>query len=102
MLAFAGAMGAVLVTWVIGGRGLRSSTATLILAGVAVAALLTSVQTFLSTAVVAGLHRAGLHLVARFTRERQLEFGHVGASLRGGVRRHLRRRRKGARRDERR
>jgi iron complex transport system permease protein len=46
-LAFAGAMIAVIATWVIGGRGLRSSTATLILAGVAVASLLTSVQTFL-------------------------------------------------------
>jgi iron complex transport system permease protein len=47
LLAFIGAMGAVIVTWVIGGRGLHSSSATLILAGVAVAALLTSVQTFL-------------------------------------------------------
>ncbi|MGP8008742.1 MAG: FecCD family ABC transporter permease [Acidimicrobiales bacterium] len=46
-LAFVGAMIAVAFTWIIGGRGLRSSTATLILAGVAVAALLTSVQTFL-------------------------------------------------------
>jgi len=46
-LAFVGAMVAVVVTWVIGGRGLRSSTSTLILAGVAVAALLTSSQTFL-------------------------------------------------------
>jgi iron complex transport system permease protein len=47
LLAFGGAMIAVVVTWVIGGRGLRSSTSTLILAGVAVAALLTSSQTFL-------------------------------------------------------
>jgi iron complex transport system permease protein len=47
LLAFGGAMVAVVVTWVIGGRGLRSSTSTLILAGVAVAALLTSSQTFL-------------------------------------------------------
>lgn len=46
-LAFAGAMGAVIVTWLIGGRTMRSNTATLILAGVAVAALLTSAQTFL-------------------------------------------------------
>lgn len=46
-LAFGGAMGAVAVTWIIGGRGLRSSTSTLILAGVAVASLLTSAQTFL-------------------------------------------------------
>lgn len=47
LLAFGGAMVAVIVTWMIGGRGLRSSTSTLILAGVAVAALFTSSQTFL-------------------------------------------------------
>jgi iron complex transport system permease protein len=47
LLAFAGAMAAVSVTWLIGGRSMRSNTATLILAGVAVAALLTSAQTFL-------------------------------------------------------
>lgn len=47
LLAFAGALMAVTVTWTIGGRGLRSSAATLILAGVAVAALLTSLQTYL-------------------------------------------------------
>jgi iron complex transport system permease protein len=47
ILAFVGALLAVAVTWLIGGRGLRSSTATLILAGVAVAALFTSAQTFL-------------------------------------------------------
>jgi iron complex transport system permease protein len=47
ILAFGGAMIAVAFTWIVGGRGLRSSTATLILAGVAVASLLTSVQTFL-------------------------------------------------------
>jgi iron complex transport system permease protein len=47
ILAFGGAMIAVAVTWAIGGRGLRSSTATLILAGVAVASLFTSAQTFL-------------------------------------------------------
>jgi iron complex transport system permease protein len=47
LLAFAGALAAVGVTWAIGGRGLRSSAATLILAGVAVSALLTSMQTFL-------------------------------------------------------
>ncbi len=46
-LAFAGAMAAVIVTWLIGGRSIRSNTATLILAGVAVASLLTSAQTFL-------------------------------------------------------
>jgi iron complex transport system permease protein len=47
LLAFAGALGAVTVTWLIGGRSMRSNTATLILAGVAVASLLTSAQTFL-------------------------------------------------------
>ena len=47
LLAFGGAMIAVIVTWAIGGRGLRSSTSTLILAGVAVASLFTSAQTFL-------------------------------------------------------
>jgi iron complex transport system permease protein len=47
LLAFVGAMAAVAVTWLIGGRALRSNAATLILAGVAVAALLTSAQTFL-------------------------------------------------------
>lgn len=46
-LAFAGALVAVALTWFIGGRGLRTTTATLILAGVAMAALLTSAQTFL-------------------------------------------------------
>src|ERR1700689_743732 len=47
LMAFAGAMVAVSITWIIGGRGLRSSASTLILAGVAVAALLTSLQTYL-------------------------------------------------------
>lgn len=47
LLAFLGAMVAVACTWLIGGRGLRSSASTLILAGVAVSALLTSLQTFL-------------------------------------------------------
>jgi iron complex transport system permease protein len=47
LLAFVGAMAAVTVTWLIGGRALRSNVATLILAGVAVSALLTSAQTFL-------------------------------------------------------
>jgi iron complex transport system permease protein len=46
-LAFAGAILAVTLTWLIGGRGRSSSAATLILAGVAVSALLTSVQTYL-------------------------------------------------------
>lgn len=47
LLAFAGAMVAVTLTWVIGGRSMRSTTATLVLAGVAVSALFTSAQTFL-------------------------------------------------------
>lgn len=46
-LAFSGAMGAVVVTWLIGGSSLRTTPATLILAGVAVSALLTSAQTYL-------------------------------------------------------
>lgn len=46
-VAFLGALVAVTLTWVIGGRGLRSSAGTLILAGVAVSALLTSAQTYL-------------------------------------------------------
>lgn len=53
-LAFVGALGAVTVTWLIGGRNLRSNTATLILAGVAVASLLTSAQTFLQQQSSAG------------------------------------------------
>ncbi len=47
LLAFVGAMVAVTLTWVIGGRSIRSTTATLVLAGVAVSALFTSAQTFL-------------------------------------------------------
>ncbi len=47
LLAFVGATIAVVATWIIGGRGLGSTTTTLILAGVAMAALLTSLQTFL-------------------------------------------------------
>lgn len=47
LLAFAGAIIAVTLTWVIGGRRLRSTSATLVLAGVAVSALFTSAQTFL-------------------------------------------------------
>ncbi len=46
-LAFAGALGAVAITWIVGGRGVRSNTATLILAGVAISSLLASAQTFL-------------------------------------------------------
>lgn len=47
LLAFGGALVAVIVTWLVGGRGVNSGAATLILAGVAVSALLTSMQTFL-------------------------------------------------------
>lgn len=47
LVAFVGALVAVALTWTIGGRGLRSSAGTLILAGVAVSALLTSAQTYL-------------------------------------------------------
>src|SRR5579863_7386636 len=54
LLAFVGALVAVTVTWLIGGRSMRSNTATLILAGVAVASLLTSAQTFLQQQSSAG------------------------------------------------
>lgn len=47
LLAFAGAIAAVSATWLVGGRGLRTNSSTLILAGVAVSSLLTSAQTFL-------------------------------------------------------
>ncbi len=47
LLAFVGAMIAVTLTWTIGGRSMRSTSATLVLAGVAVSALFTSAQTFL-------------------------------------------------------
>jgi cobalamin transport system permease protein len=47
LLAFAGAIAAVVLTWTLGGHGLRANASTLILAGVAVSSLLTSVQTFL-------------------------------------------------------
>ncbi len=46
LIAFAGATVAVLLTWGLGGRGLRSTASTLILAGVAISALLTSLQTY--------------------------------------------------------
>jgi iron complex transport system permease protein len=47
LLAFVGALIAVTLTWLVGGRSLRSTPATLVLAGVAVSALFTSAQTFL-------------------------------------------------------
>lgn len=59
-MAFAGALLAVAATWMIGGRGVRATPATLVLAGVAVAALLTSAQTFLqqqaSTQSIVGVY----------------------------------------------
>jgi len=45
--AFAGALMAVSLTWMVGGRGSRSNGATLILTGVAVGTLMTSAQTLL-------------------------------------------------------
>ncbi len=54
ILAFVGAMAAVTVTWLIGGRSMRTGVGTLILAGVAVASLLTSAQTFLQQQSSAG------------------------------------------------
>jgi iron complex transport system permease protein len=45
--AFLGALVAVGITWSLGGRSARSDAATLVLAGVAVSALLASVQTYL-------------------------------------------------------
>ncbi len=47
LFAFLGALLAVTATWLIGGRGPRTSGATLILTGVAVATLMTSAQTVL-------------------------------------------------------
>ncbi len=47
LLAFVGAMVSVALTWLIGGRSLRSTPTTLVLAGVAVSALFTSAQTYL-------------------------------------------------------
>ncbi len=54
LLAFVGAMAAVTATWLIGGRSMRTGVGTLILAGVAVASLLTSAQTFLQQQSSAG------------------------------------------------
>lgn len=45
--AFVGALVAVAATWAMGGRGATSNTSTLVLAGVAVAALFAAAQTFL-------------------------------------------------------
>lgn len=62
-LAFAGALVAVSVTWVIGGRGLRANSSTLILAGVAVASLLTSAQTYLQQSSTNSIARVYIWLL---------------------------------------
>jgi iron complex transport system permease protein len=46
-LAFFGALAAVSLTWLMGGGGRRTDTATLILAGVAISSILTSAQIYL-------------------------------------------------------
>ncbi|MGH9021176.1 MAG: FecCD family ABC transporter permease [Acidimicrobiales bacterium] len=63
LLAFVGALGAVALTWVVGGRGLRASAATLILAGVAVASLLTSAQTYLQQSSSSSIARVYIWLL---------------------------------------
>lgn len=63
VLAFAGALGAVVVTWVVGGRGARASAATLVLAGVAVASLLTSAQTYLQQSSTNSIARVYIWLL---------------------------------------
>ena len=63
LLAFVGAIGAVTVTWLVGGRGHYSNAATLILAGVAVSALLTSVQTYLQQSSLGSMTRVYIWLL---------------------------------------
>jgi iron complex transport system permease protein len=63
LLAFVGAIGAVTVTWLIGGRGLYSNAATLILAGVAVSALLTSLQTYFQQSSLGSMTRVYIWLL---------------------------------------
>ena len=63
LLAFVGAMAAVIVTWLIGGRRARSGAATLILAGVAVSSLLTSAQTFLQQQSTGSIARVYIWLL---------------------------------------
>ncbi len=63
LLAFVGAMTAVTVTWLIGGRSMRSNAATLILAGVAVSSLLTSAQTFLQQQSTGSIARVYIWLL---------------------------------------
>lgn len=59
-LAFAGALLAVALTWAIGGRG---SSATLVLAGVAVSSLLTSAQTFVQQSSHSSIARVYIWLL---------------------------------------
>jgi len=63
LLAFVGAMAAVSITWLVGGRGLRSNASTLILAGVAVSSLLTSAQTFLQQSSTNSIARVYIWLL---------------------------------------
>ena len=63
LLAFVGAMAAVVTTWLIGGRSMRSNAATLILAGVAVSSLLTSAQTFLQQQSTGSIARVYIWLL---------------------------------------
>ncbi len=60
LFAFAGALGAVAVTWSLGGRG---SSATLVLAGVAVSSLLTSAQTFVQQSSHSSIARVYIWLL---------------------------------------
>ena len=66
MAAFAGAMGAVALTWLLGAAGGRDrSPATLILAGVAVSAFLSAAQTFLLQRHVESLREVYSWLLGR-------------------------------------
>jgi iron complex transport system permease protein len=70
LVAFAGAILAVALTWIAGGRAARTNTAVLVLAGVAVAALLTSAQTFMqqsSDRTIAQVYRWLLGSLAQAT-----------------------------------
>ncbi|MBU6233631.1 MAG: iron ABC transporter permease, partial [Acidobacteria bacterium] len=60
LLAFVGALSAVAVTWMLGGRG---SSATLVLAGVAVSSLLTSAQTFVQQSSHSSIARVYIWLL---------------------------------------
>jgi len=63
LLAFAGAIAAVSITWSVGGRGRSSSTATLVLGGVAVSSLLTSAQTFVQQSSSGSIARVYIWLL---------------------------------------